>query len=183
MKSLFSLFRRESNESSAAQEIWQKGHRAYERGRVHIMARSDQEALDCFDEAIRCGFESADVFALRGTCLQSLSWELDAIEDFTKAISLEPEDCNFHFQRAMVRSSVGDTVGFEADLQEAIRLSRIENTSNFNHNAGARQMGWPNAAAMFQAHAVQAKIPDALAERYRERAELRGRRPTSPNVA
>ena len=72
----------------------------------------------------RASIEQADLFSCRGSCLQSLEWHLDAIDDFTKAISLEPENCNFYFQRAMSKIACGDQQGFLVDIKEAIRLSR-----------------------------------------------------------
>ncbi len=170
-------------EPSEANKKWIKGQLAFERGKIHQIARSDQDALDCFDEAVDCGFESAEVFSLRGSCLQSLDWELDAIEDFTKAISFNPADCNLHFQRAMAKISVGDDIGFKTDLHEAIRLSHLENASNLGHNEGARQMGWPNAAALYEAQTAIADAPEFISLKNSEHAKQRGKRPTTQRGA
>jgi hypothetical protein len=37
---------------------------------------------------------------------------------------LAPDDCNLYFQRAMSKNSTGDQSGFEADMEQAIRLSK-----------------------------------------------------------
>lgn len=180
MKSFLNFFKSESKELPETRQKWIKGHRAFERGKFHLIAHHDQEALDCFDEAVNCGFENAEVFGLRGCCLESLEWELDAIEDFTKAISFDQEDCNLYFQRSIAKLSVGDKIGSDADLHEAIRLSRIEGESNANYNESARQMGWPDAATMYSAQLL-IQTPDFILAKNSERAKLRGKRPVKQN--
>jgi tetratricopeptide (TPR) repeat protein len=145
---------------------------------VHFSARRDQEAVDCFDKALECGIEDAELFGLRGSCLQSLEWHLDAIDDFTRAISLEPDDCNLYFQRAMSKTATGDQLGFQADIQQAIRLSKMDNALNRNYNQGAKEMGWPTAAAMYEGQAaLSGHKPDFIIEKDVERTMRRGRRP------
>src|SRR5262249_20484989 len=124
MKGLFNLFKRKPKESAEANRKLLEGGLVFEHGKSHYLAHRDQEAVNCFDKAIECGLEDAELFETRGSCLQSLEWHLDAIDDFTRAISLEPDDCNLYFQRAISKTASGDQLGFEADIQQAICLSK-----------------------------------------------------------
>lgn len=74
-----------------------------EEARKHLVAKPSryQEALTCLDQVIASGIETAEVFGMRGTCLQALDFHLDAIEDYSKAISLDVGDCNTYFQRSV----------------------------------------------------------------------------------
>ena len=174
---LLDLFRKKPSVSAEANERWLHGHRAFEAGKKHFAARREQEAVGCFDAALEYGFETAALFSLRGTCLQSLGWHLDAIDDFTKAISTEPQDCNLYFQRAMSKSSTGDEQGFIADIQDAIRLSKVDSALNRNYNLGAKDMGWHSTAAMYEGQAaLSADSPDFIIDKKIERTKLRGRR-------
>jgi tetratricopeptide (TPR) repeat protein len=129
--------------STDANKKWLVGHNAFERGKASYFAKPmrEQEALDCFDMAIGCGFENAEVYDLRGSCLQSAKFDFDAIEDFSRAISMQPEDCNFYYQRSISKAAVGDLAGCAADLNEAVRLSKYENARNRNYDIAAREMG------------------------------------------
>lgn len=180
LSSLLNLFRKKPSVSTEANERWLQAHHAFEVGKKHFADRRDQEAVDCFDKAVECGFEDVALFGLRGSCLQSLKWHIDAIYDFTKAISLEPQDCNLYFQRAMSKSSTGDQQGFLADIQDAIRLSKVDSALNRNYNLGAKDMGHKSTAAMYEWQAAMSDMPDSLRDRLLseriERTKLRGRR-------
>jgi tetratricopeptide (TPR) repeat protein len=177
LNSLFNLFRRKPSVSKEANERWHRGYHAFEAGKKHFAKRRDQEAVDCFDTAVECGFEDAALFGLRGSCLQSLEWHIDAIDDFTKAISLETQDCNLYFQRAMSKSSIGDQQGFLADIQDAIRLARADNALTRNYNLWAKEHGWQSVAASYEGQAALSyDMPDFIKDKRVEQTKLRGRR-------
>lgn len=175
LSSLLNFFRKKPSASTEAAAIWLRGYKALEAGKEHCAAKRDQQALDCFDTAIECGFKDGEVFAARGGCLQALEWHFDAIDDFSNAISLEPHDCNHYFQRAMSKQSVGDKDGFLADAQEAIRRSKIDNQLTRHHNREAKEMGWESAAAIYEVQLL-VWMPDFVRVDRIKRAELRGRR-------
>jgi hypothetical protein len=101
---------------------WMLGYEAYKKGKDHYLANELLEALANFDRAIDYGFgqgrhENGEVFGLRGSCLQSLGWDLDAIDDLDKAILLrqeyaqvcvEGEDCNLYYMRSQSKRWTGD---------------------------------------------------------------------------
>ena len=174
------LFRKKPS-SSAEAEKWLRGYNALEAGKKHFAEERTEQALDCLDTAIECGLEHGEAFSLRGSCLQTLEWHLDAIDDFSKAISLEPQDCNTYFQRAMSKFSTGDHQGFLADIEEAIRLSETDNALNRIYNTYAQETGWQSATAMYKGQAaLSANMPDFVRDKFIERTKLRGRRKNMP---
>ncbi len=131
------------------ERLWQNGYKALERGKELYFQNEVQQALHYFDTAIDSGFEGADVYGMRGGCLQSLKFDLDAIDDFTKAIELDPEDSNTYFQRSSSKGAVGDLHGCVDDLNEAIRLAGIDSSSTRSHNAHARENGYKDGVVGF----------------------------------
>lgn len=128
---------------------WRDGYMALERAKELYVRNEAQQALRYFDTAIDSGFEDADIYIMRGECLQSLEFDLDAINDFTKAIEIDPEDSNTYFQRSISKGAVGDLQGRVDDLNEAIRLAGIDSPSTRNHDAGARENGYKDGVAGF----------------------------------
>jgi len=141
----------------AAAAKWMVGYHAFERGNAHFLANRLQEALVCFDEAISCGVDDAAIYGNRGSCLQSLGYNLDAIDDFNKAIAPETNDCNLYYMRSISRSAIKDYDGCISDLQEAIRLSRVDSALNKSYADYAKEMGWQNMAAKFEFDLCSAK--------------------------
>jgi hypothetical protein len=103
---------------------------------------------------------------------------LDAIDDFTKAISLEPEDCNNYFERSNCKGAVCDFEGAIADLEEAIRLSKLNNAVNKEYDRLAKAMGQRNGVtAMYEARLAGERLflawPDAVKQRFVEMSRSR----------
>lgn len=139
--------------------LWLKGHKALERGRDLYLQNELQQALRYFDSAIESGFEGADVYNMRGGCLQSLNFDLDAIDDFTRAIEFEPEDSNNYFMRSISKGAVGDLQGRNDDLEEAIRLASIDSPSTRIYDALAREKGYKDGVAgMYRMEMVRANL-------------------------
>lgn len=158
-------------------EAWLQAYESFEKGKAHYLSNRYEEALACFDSAVRGGFKSGDLFSSRASILQTQEWQLDAIDDFTRAIALEPEDCNYYFQRAMSRISIGDQDGFNKDIQEAIRLSRFKTRLNQIYNEQANEMGHQSVTALYELQSLaHAQTPDFILERNANRAASKGRR-------
>lgn len=96
----------------------------------HALSQGDQfmeknnleEALACYDAAIANGCDTAHGYSGRALALQALSFHYDAIADFSRAISLSPEDCSLYYSRALSKGFVLDFEGEVADLHKAIEL-------------------------------------------------------------
>jgi tetratricopeptide (TPR) repeat protein len=129
---------------------WAEGYRSFQRGKEHYLAGGEdhsiaahiQQALDCFDSAIALGFEEGGIYGIRGSCLQILGFDLDAIDDFDKAVAGDPSDCNVFFMRSVSKGAVGDLHGRVSDLEEAARLAGADNAANRPYNALAQKRGY-----------------------------------------
>lgn len=160
------LFEPKDPGPTEAGKKWAQACRAFEKGKQHYLAEEVkgtgtaqiQLALECFDEAIGLGFEGGGIHASRGSCLQSLEFHLDAIDDFNKAISLNPQDSNLYFMRSVSKGAAGDLGGRIADLQEALRVSEIENETNKIYHAWAQELGYKNITAKYNYDLLHAKV-------------------------
>jgi hypothetical protein len=96
---------------------------------------------------------------MRGGCLQSLKFDLDAIDDFTRAIEFDSEDSNNYFMRSISKGTVGDLQGRIDDLEEAIRLASIDSPSTRSYNAHAREKGYKDGVkGMYRMERMHANL-------------------------
>jgi tetratricopeptide (TPR) repeat protein len=153
---------------------WRKACDAFGKGKKQYLEKRMQEALGYLDEAVGCGYvDDADVYAMRGGCLQSLDFDLDAIDDFNRAIALEPENCNLFFQRSFSKESIGDLQGKAADLEKAINLAEIDNKYIRIYDEYAREEGCRNCAHLYRRQMIRAKLLLQEQEDFRKRAEAK----------
>jgi TPR repeat protein len=116
-----------------------------------------KEALGYFDGAIAKGYDAAEVFSLRGNCLNNLGFYFDALEDYNKAIQRRPNNANDYFLRGMIKDSLFDFEGSFADLKEAVRLPKLDNDDNRSGDNYMRTLGWDSATAFYEFHLDWAK--------------------------
>jgi len=149
---------------------WADGYKAFETAKGFYQEQHDQDAVIWFDKAIERGFENAEVFGLRGTCLQALDFNLDALEDFNRAISLDPADCNLYYLRSLSRGCTGDTDGALSDLREAIHLSKADTELNRTYSVAAKQTGFRRGhTAMYEMKMIDEELNKEMPEELRER--------------
>jgi tetratricopeptide (TPR) repeat protein len=139
---IFNLFKKRGNAPSRDDQRWADGYDNFEKGKELYLERKLQEAVDYFDQSIELNFGEEGIYGLRGSCLQLLKFDLDAIDDFTKAIASEPNDCNLYYARSLSRGATGDLQGQVSDLQEAIRVATVHSAHNKVYDEYAREMGW-----------------------------------------
>ncbi len=146
-------------ENEQIAQRWRDGFNAFQKGKDFYFKKRIPEALDCFDEAIDCGYvDDADVYGMRGGCLQTLKFDLDAIDDFDKAIALEPANCVTYFQRSLSEGATGDQHGRVSDLQEAIRRARVDNAYTRSDDAYVRELGFGSCAEYYEMQLGLAKL-------------------------
>jgi tetratricopeptide (TPR) repeat protein len=121
-----------------------------------------EKALEFFDEAIKKGlvepsvfhhgFDESEVFLLRGSCLDDLGFYFEALEDFNRAIERKPRKgiADNYFRRGMVKKSLFDFEGYLADLNEAIRISKLDNDDNKYWNDGYLKRGFASQTAFYE---------------------------------
>lgn len=165
-------------EEQAKSKIKWEGFDYFEKGGNCYYSRQTTEALLYLDKAFEFGFEenfpsdASTLYDLRAACLQELEFHYDAIADFDRSISLEPNDCNKFFSRSISKGAVLDFEGEIADLEKAIQLSKIDNALNREYNDEALKQGYKNGAAeMFKMRFIMAKMNLDSEIRNREQVE------------
>jgi len=135
-----------------------------------------RDALKYLDKAFELGLKNeVTLFTIRGTCLEALDWKLDAIDNFSKAIELDPSDCHAWFQRAGIKSACGDKDGALTDCKEAIRLSRNEK-NRLAYDDNAKSMGYQSIAGLYEATEKSMDFSLMILRKLATDAKLRGRR-------
>lgn len=80
-----------------------------------------EEAMECWNQLVAMHPDHGDHYNNRGVCKFNLRFK-HAIDDFNKAIELEPDNPYFYSSRAYVRDKIGDTEGSVADYKRAHEL-------------------------------------------------------------
>jgi tetratricopeptide (TPR) repeat protein len=121
-----------------------------------------KEALKFFDEAIKKGlvepavfhhgFDESEAFSLRGSCLDDLGFYFEALEDFNRAIERKPRKGIAHnyYRRGLVKQLLFDFEGYLADLNEAIRISKLDSDDNKYWNEGYAKLGFASQTAFYE---------------------------------
>lgn len=136
------------------EDKWIQGSEYFQTGKEFMTNKNDTEALRYFDKAIEYGFKD-DIYEHRGMCLQALGYDLDAIEDFNKAISTSNDDANLYFLRAISRSSVGDIEGSVEDFRKAVELSKIPNEINNSYNLTIKEKGYNSVTDFYKSYLLR----------------------------
>ena len=125
----------------------------FKKGKQSYFNKQIDEALNYFDLAFENGFvgncknDMFELYDLRARCLQELGFEYDAIENFDKAISFSPHDCNEYYARSLSKAAILDFEGEIADLEKANELSKADTILNRAYNEEAIKMGYCNGAS------------------------------------
>lgn len=108
-----------------------EGSANLEKGKRLFLSNQFQEALLHLDNAINSGFDN-DAYVIRGNCLQKLDYHYHAIEDFDKAIEIDPLQFSIYYNRAVSKKAILDFTGQIEDLHNAIYYYK-KNTNTENH--------------------------------------------------
>lgn len=99
------------------------------RGEWFYSSNRFDEALKEFDSIEQLNsrlvkpLDMGTVYGLRGSCLQSLGWHLDAIEDFGRAIGLNASEPDNFFMRGVSHQSIGELSEAVHDFERVIALA------------------------------------------------------------
>jgi len=96
-----------------------EGFAHLEKGKQLYLSNKFQDALLYLDSAINLGFDNG-VYIVRGNCLQKLDYHYNAIEDFDKAIEMNPLEFSIYYSRAISKKAILDFTGQIEDLHNAI---------------------------------------------------------------
>lgn len=81
-----------------------------------------EKALKQFNALLERRAEDPDMFSYRGAVLLNLHRKREALEDFNRAVSLDPDYSYRYASRAFAKDALGDLAGAIADYEKAIEL-------------------------------------------------------------
>ncbi len=80
-------------------------------GRLYFRNRHPLEAATWLDKAIAGGFENSEILAIRANCYIHQGNEPKALEFFARAIKLDPDNVEAHYQhRNLIKTEAGDPI-------------------------------------------------------------------------
>ena len=83
------------------------------------------EAIDCYDRAIDLEFSGlSEIYYWRGLAKYYTFRYSEAIDDFTLAISRDPQDANYYFWRSMAKMQAEGSESASSDLKTAVRIAK-----------------------------------------------------------
>jgi tetratricopeptide (TPR) repeat protein len=94
----------------------------YNRGAAHAAKGEYDQAIACFDKAIRIEPSFAEAYCNRGTAYYEKGQFDAAISDFSKAIEIEPEFAQAYYNRAV---AYFDKIEYDKALQDAQKAQSL----------------------------------------------------------
>lgn len=126
------------------------GKSFHKMGLDYFTRQEHEKALQYFDKAIEAGYQSAEIYELRGRCLDEFEFYYDAISDYNKSVSLDPGKANVFYMRSSAKVFIEDFKGALEDIEEAIRKSKVDNENNRYWNSFARETGFDSATQKYE---------------------------------
>lgn len=108
--------------TSAIKLVPDVGENYYHRGESKLRMRQFNSAVEDFQAALDKGYNEACVYNARATAMRCLQRHDEALDDLGKAVSMEPDNVEFLFNRSqtLMDTEVGDPAGAEDDLTMAL---------------------------------------------------------------
>jgi tetratricopeptide (TPR) repeat protein len=126
------------------------GLREYNDGLIYDAKSMHQEAVECFNLAIKYGVNITNVFLRRGCSLQILQQHKRAIHDFSRVIDSNSDDCYPFFMRSVSKYRLNDIAGAILDIKKAIVLSLDDNATNDEYCEKALRLGFGTHTALYK---------------------------------
>lgn len=80
-------------------------------GRLYFRNRQPLEAAKSLDKALKGGFENSEILAIRANCYIHAGDEQKALRFFERAIKLDPDNVEAHYQhRNLIKTEAGDPI-------------------------------------------------------------------------
>lgn len=137
--------------------------------------KNNIDALLYFDKAVSYGIKEA--YPERAYCLQILEYHIEAIQDFTTAISFDKQDSNLYYGRALSCKSMFWLEKAKLDYEKAIELAKLKSSLNDFYNQRALEMGYTSVSDFYQMYFDLLKVdisfysdnPDLLKKKMAEK--------------
>lgn len=139
--------------------------------------RDHAGAIEASTQRISRGTKDADTFLAAGRGEENLGHYTLALDDYDKAIRLNPKCIEMHITRGLLRSQLGDRKGAIQDFNEIIAIDPsnpfgFRNRGHERNLLGDYQRALADYNQALQLTRLQASLPSFLAERALIRLEL-----------
>ena len=103
-------------------------HSYHIKGMVYLSLKdTTDKALSNFNKAIALDHGNFMAHHLRGTIYKNMERNIEAVEEFSRAIELQPLFLDSYFSRALVKSEMEDRLGAIDDYRELLKHEEILN--------------------------------------------------------
>ncbi len=99
-----------------------RGVSCYNRGAAHMAKDEYDQAIACFDKAIRIEPSFAEAYCNRGTAYYEKGQYDAAVADFGKAIEIEPDFAQAYYNRAV---AYFDKIEYDKALQDVHKAQSL----------------------------------------------------------
>lgn len=115
----------------------QTAYQYVDRAMEHVDAAQFDCALAACSEAIRLDPRLASGYACRGGVLRNQFEYVKALKDYDKALSMQPENGDFYYNRSLVHYGLENKAQAFADLEKAIELINSPTGKSFAYSRRA----------------------------------------------
>lgn len=116
-----------------------------------------EAAIDEIDRLFKIYGEKPELYDIRAMSLESLGFYLDAIDDYTKYLSHDPNCANVYFLRGSAKQQVGQYPESKSDFEKAIKLNPNELIYRSSLFSVSMFVDNPNIAKMATMNGVDSK--------------------------
>lgn len=118
-----------------------KAKQKLEEGAALLENGKNQEALACFEEALKLDSKNADIWYARGNARAATGKREDAIRDFSEAIKLDHSHAKAFGTRGLMKVQLGRFAEAVNDFNEAIRLKPDMAMAYYNLGSARFKLG------------------------------------------
>ena len=147
MKLFDFLFKKDKSTDKTRKESFHSGNEILAKAHRYLEKNEFSEALPLLDKAIELG--QSEGYYDRGLCLQALGFNLDSIDDFTKAIAMTPNDCNLYFCRGNSKINLNQYDSAIEDGEKALELAEAGLEENKRYDIAAIAQGSSSASSLY----------------------------------
>ncbi len=147
MKLFDFLFKKNKSSDKTRKESFHSGSEILAKAQRYLEKNEFSEALPLLDKAIELG--QIEGYYDRGLCLQALGFNLDSIDDFTKAIAMTPTDCNLYFCRGNSKINLNLFDSAIEDGEKALQLAELGLEENKKYEIAAIAQGRSSASSLY----------------------------------
>jgi tetratricopeptide (TPR) repeat protein len=165
------LFSRKPKPSPDPGPTQPDGETWFQRGSAHIPQQQWQQALECYQEAVRVDPGHAAAHAYMGNVLRQLGKANEALVAYDRAIVIKPDYAEVHYNRASLLQQAGQPGPALASYEAAVASNSAFVEAHCSRGDLLQQLGRPDEAHASYNTAIS--VNSGFAKAYLHRGALR----------